>query len=303
MATATLPRLTSCGRDLDTDSASFGRLESSIHLIEDVDLLRENGYLYLPGYLDRAEVMDARLECMTRLSAEGFLDPAYPLEDGIASPDRHVGFKPDLAIGNQPLLKLLYQGRMMDLYARILGGEVLHFDYTWMRAVSPGNGTNPHCDIVYMGRGTTNLYTSWTPLGDVPFEQGGLMVLEGSHTRDRLIRTYGQKDVDKFCINRRGEEYTGMGGGGNIAPGGVLSPNPVVLRERLGGRWLTTEYKAGDLLVFGMYTVHASLDNHSRSIRLSSDTRYQLASEPVDERWVGEHPIAHGPGAKKGLIC
>ena len=52
-----------------------------------------------------------------------------------------------------------------------------------------------------------------------------------------------------------------------------------------------------------MYTMHASTDNHSRAFRLSTDTRYQLASEPVDERWIGENPIAHGPAGKRGFIC
>jgi len=71
----------------------------------------------------------------------------------------------------------------------------------------------------------------------------------------------------------------------------------------VGGRWLTSQYRAGDLLVFSMYTVHASLDNHSDRIRLSSDTRYQLASEPIDERWIGEAPSAHGRASKRGRIC
>ena len=61
--------------------------------------------------------------------------------------------------------------------------------------------------------------------------------------------------------------------------------------------------RAGDMLVFSMFTVHTSLDNHSDRIRISSDTRYQLASEPVDERWVGENPPAHGPSIKQGMIC
>jgi hypothetical protein len=42
-----------------------------------------------------------------------------------------------------------------------------------------------------------------------------------------------------------------------------------------------------------MFTMHASLVNLSDRYRLSSDTRYQLASEPVDERWVGEKPKGH----------
>ena len=42
-----------------------------------------------------------------------------------------------------------------------------------------------------------------------------------------------------------------------------------------------------------MHLMHASLTNTSNRYRLSCDTRYQLASEPMDERWVGEKPKAH----------
>jgi hypothetical protein len=44
-----------------------------------------------------------------------------------------------------------------------------------------------------------------------------------------------------------------------------------------------------------MFTLHCSVDIASPvdRIRLSSDSRYQLASEPADERWVGTDPPAH----------
>ena len=47
-----------------------------------------------------------------------------------------------------------------------------------------------------------------------------------------------------------------------------------------------------------MFMLHGSLDNRSKlgRVRLSSDARYQLASDPIDERWVGENPVAHGEG-------
>jgi len=190
----------------------------------------------------------------------------------------------------------------MNLYSDLLGGVVRHFDYTWMRAVGPGGATHPHCDIVYMGRGTTNLFTAWIPFTDITWTVGGLMVLEGSHKNERLRNNYGRKDVDTFCANR-GDEYKGMGGGGNIGPGGRLTDNAARIRKRLGGRWLSAQYQMGDLLTFSMFTVHASLDNRSDVVRLSSDSRYQLASEPVDERWIGEHPIGHGLNAARGVIC
>ena len=79
---------------------------------------------------------------------------------------------------------------------------------------------------------------------------------------------------------------------------GSYSSNPVEVQEKFGGRWLTTDFKMGDLLVFTMHTMHCSLDNRSAEnrIRLSVDSRYQPAAEEADERWVGENPIGHSGG-------
>jgi hypothetical protein len=52
-----------------------------------------------------------------------------------------------------------------------------------------------------------------------------------------------------------------------------------------------------------MHTIHASIDNASDRIRISSDSRYQPASLPVDERWIGEKPIGHSLAGKRGRIC
>jgi hypothetical protein len=59
----------------------------------------------------------------------------------------------------------------------------------------------------------------------------------------------------------------------------------------------------GDLLTFSIFTAHGSLDNSTHQIRLSTDTRYQLASEPADPRWIGENPPAHGGNSLKEMIC
>ena len=92
---------------------------------------------------------------------------------------------------------------MIEFFGRLLRGPVRHFDYTWFRAVpGGGEGTYPHCDAVYMGRGTLNLFTAWTPIGDVPLELGGLMILEGSHRLADRLRNYLHRDVDAYCVNR-----------------------------------------------------------------------------------------------------
>jgi len=248
-------------------------------------------------------VLAARLSMLERLAEQGHLDPNYPIQEAKAAPSTKVAFKPDIAIKNPLVQKVVYDGPLMAMFDRFLGGPTRHFDYTWIRAVAPNISTPPHMDVVYMGRGTKKLYTAWTPYSDVPREMGGLMVLERSHRNERLVNGYGAKDVDQFCENRVGSGYTKMGGGGNITPGGWLSRDPIKLRARLGGRWLTTDYRAGDVLIFTIFMVHCSLDNNTDRIRITSDARYQLAAEPVDERWIGENPIAHGPAGKQGMIC
>jgi hypothetical protein len=296
-----LPRLTSFGRDLDLSPATFGELESSSHLLNDAQALRAkmqaDGYLFLPGYLNREDVLQARAEVAARLEREGVLDPNFPRAELVARRKAAFPMRPDLVRENAPLLKVLYDGPMIAFYEKFFGEAVRHFDYTWFRAVLPGRGTPPHMDIVYMGRGTHELLTAWTPLGDVSLQLGGLMILEKSHLHERLNRNYAQRDVDRVCTNKTRAD------GQPIQPRGYLSDFPDKLRANLGGRWLTARFRAGDLLTFTSKTIHASLDNASNQIRLSTDTRYQPAAAPIDDRWIGENPTAHGPQSKREMIC
>jgi hypothetical protein len=299
-----MPSLFSGGVQLQTNPQVFGLLRDSSDAIDSIESLRarmaSDGYLYLPGYLNRDEVLDARREVTRRLAEQGCLDASRDPMEAVAAENYADKFRPDVARKNAALEKVLYAGPMLRFFERFLGGAVRHFDYTWLRAISPGVGTTSHCDSVYMNRGTQNLYTAWTPLGDISYAMGGLMVLEGSNGHQRLRDTYCKTDVDSYCSNRTGRAAKDAWGKGT---GGWLSKNPMRLQHSLGGRWLTSEYRAGDVLIFSIFTVHASLDNHSDRVRLSSDSRYQLASDPVDERWVGENPVAHSQAGKRGRIC
>jgi hypothetical protein len=264
--------------------------------------MEEDGYLFIPGYLERESVLESRREVTGLLAAQGLLDPSSdPMEAVAAStPPKAARAGNPLAQRSPALQRLLFGGRMTEFYRRLLGGDILYFKYVWLRTRRRGPAAAPHYDIVFMGRGTTNVRTAWTPLGDIPYELGGLMVLENSHRLERVKNTYGKRDVDAYCENKpQAAEYAS----GQRRFSGHISRNPVKLRERLGGRWLTTEFRAGDLLTFSMYTLHASLDNQTDHVRLSTDTRYQLASEPADERWSGEEPTGHGEAVRRRLIC
>jgi hypothetical protein len=54
----------------------------------------------------------------------------------------------------------------------------------------------------------------------------------------------------------------------------------------LGGRWLWTDFDAGDVTVHRADLVHASLDTTTEVMRLSADVRFQRTGTPVDERWM-----------------
>jgi hypothetical protein len=111
-----------------------------------------------------------------------------------------------------------------------------------------------------------------------------------------------RKAVDAFCENKPKEAENAKKGAWSFS--GTLSHNPPIVRNKFGGRWLTTEFEAGDFLTFGMFVVHASLDNRSENrLRISSDARFQRASEPIDERWVGVNPPGHSTAGKRGRIC
>ena len=282
---------------------SFEELRRSDDVLADAVALRErmaeDGYLYIPGFFERAEVMEVRGELCAQLELAGKLDPDFPAIDAVpCPPDKTPVYAPGaqkfpIDRRHPTLERFLFGRRIMEFYGRFLGGVPRHYDHTWIRAVGPGMGTPPHCDLVYMGRGTHNVCTAWIPYGDTPLELGGLMLLEGSHKQSGRIANYLAKDVDTYCTNRTV----------NTHKAGWLAKDPAMLREKLGGRWLTTEFKAGDLLTFGMKMVHASLDNQSTSIRLSTDTRYQLANEEIDNRWIGPDTEEWAAKNRVGQIC
>lgn len=274
--------------------------------------MADDGYLYLPHFFRRDDVLAARAEIVRRLELADVLEPGTEPMQAVARPGARVRLGRDnalLAAGNRPVMRLLFAGRMVRFYEALLGGEVLNFNHTWVRVTGPGQGTEVHTDMVFMGRGTTNLYTSWVPYGDIPLELGGLAIMERSHLVDAIRDGYCKQDVDTFCENFGEtpvdwyEEWKKNPKAHYPRGNWLLAEDAGEFQRELGGRWLTTDYHAGDLLAFGMYTAHAATDNRTQSWRISSDTRYQLASEPVDDRWAGPNPIGHTKASKRGMIC
>ncbi len=283
------PRSFAMGNDLmEFPGPDLAELRDSSGLLDQPQALRQrledDGYLFIRGLHDRAKVLAARAEMIANLDRLGAIDRQHPLDEARLAPGYRGGlggaFEGTEATRNQ----VLRGARVMGFFDRLLGASAMTFDFQWVRAVPPGDGTGAHYDIVYMGRGTPNLFTCWTPYGQVPPELGGLAVCVGSHRLPgwRPVQdTYGRIDVDRDAL------------------GGWFSHEPRRLTAAYGGQWATTTFEPGDALIFGMFTMHMSLRNATDRIRLSSDTRYQRHADPVDERWVakaGGVPPGHTPG-------
>ncbi len=281
---------TSCKNVFDTSPEKFGELRSSNDLLTNPEKLRkriaEDGYLLLRGLLNVDKVRAARDELLIKMERSGTVSDDYLLSEGV---DLTLKNEIDQAAPREgtAVKKLTQSGEMIDFYDQFFGEPARAFDFIWVRMVSVGTSTGCHYDWVYMGRGSKHLHTSWTPLMDIPRIEGSLAILKGSHQFSQLISTYGSIDVDDERSNQKF--------------GGWYTQDPVEVQDQFGGKWLTTDFRAGDLLLFSMHTMHCSLDNKSpdNRIRLTLDTRYQPASEPADERWIGTNPIAHGPTAKR----
>jgi hypothetical protein len=289
------------GRRLDMAYDAFGWLLPSDAWIGDPEALRarlaEDGYLFVPALLDREAVRAARMELLALGDLE--LQQDYPMRSDV--------------------LRSVLQGEpMLRFFAAILGGEARSYDFIWLRHQRPSHGVEPHCDLVFMGRGTPDVLTCWTPFGDIPLRGGGLMLLEDSHRKSPVrLAEYLRQDVDTYCENGPNAEAVRTGAmrwehwqprAAGRAWGGEITGDAVALREEWGGRWLTAlEFRMGDVLIFTMRTVHAGTDNETSALRLSTDSRYQRADAPIDERWIrgehGEDPVGHGPAAKQGKIC
>ncbi|GIP31506.1 phytanoyl-CoA dioxygenase family protein [Paenibacillus sp. J2TS4] len=271
-------------RELEMGSKYLTELRSSNDIWEDTEALRarlaEDGYLLIRGFHDRERVLSARMDFLRKLQAMGRLDPHAPLEEGVISKENKGGMwggsAEELQADFPHFLEVVNHPSVMSFFDRLLGGKSMTYDYKWPRAIAHGGNTGAHYDVVYMGRGTKNVYTMWTPFGDTPLELGTLAMCLGSQHYDKIKQTYGEMDVDRD----------------NVATG-WFSEDPVEIVDTYGGQWATTAFEAGDVIIFGMYMMHTSLNNRTNRFRISSDTRYQLASEPVDERWIGHKPKGH----------
>ncbi len=279
-------------QQLEMGSAELGELRNCNAPLGSAESLRarldEDGYLLVRGLIHRDKVLAARRQVMEKLAADGQIQPGTDPMNGIAVPgSKGAYFGGKKAFTHTPELLAVLEGpELFEFYASLFGEPATTFGFKWLRAVGQGDFTGIHYDTVYMGRGSSRLRTCWVPFGDTPIEQGTLAICAGSHVLpgfDPLRETYGKMDVDRDSV--KGDKTIGW-----------FSNDPREILEKFGGQWQTTNFQAGDMITFGMHTMHASTNNVSGRLRLSSDVRFQPTADVMDARWVGEQPVGNPEG-------
>ncbi len=267
-------------QNLEFPSLELGELQPS-YVDEAVSVLksrmRTDGYLLLKQLIDPAKIRDGREAVLSYMEVRGALTPGTPILEGVMPQNaKHVRLLGNADITYQrEVQKVLESEELFAFFQQYFAAEAATFAYKWLRAVGNEEYTGAHYDFVYMGRGSGNLHTVWIPFGDTPVEHGTLCLCEGSNHLSEFARvrdTYGRMDVDRDGVD------------------GWFTKEPMDIVTQFGGRWLTTNYEAGDVILFGMHTMHASTTNLTKRYRLSCDVRFQPAHEPMDERWTKGGP-------------
>jgi hypothetical protein len=274
-----------CNTEVEYPGNKLGELSDSSHLLNDINGLKarikQDGYLLLRNFIAPETVLAAREAIVNYLDANNALVDGQPLLEAVMPKSgREVRMTGQSVITHHPSSMAVFEnGKFFDFFSQFFGTGAVTYDYKWLRAVGNESFTGCHYDVVYMGRGTRNVHSVWIPIGNIPVNQGTLAILEGSHNLEsfaRLRNTYGGIDVDRDMISE-----------------GWFSSDPFEITDKFGGRWLTTNFKAGDVLIFGLFTMHASTTNLTDKFRISCDIRFQPAGEPMDERWAGKKPVGH----------
>ena len=279
-------------RELTFPGSEMNELRSSNDASNDFAELRkrlaDDGYLLFRQFIDPEKVLTARERILEFISLKNALQPHTPVLEGIMpNGTKNFNMMGSKGIVSDPLvLEVLENPKLFTFFNILFGKNSDTYQYKWLRAVGNEEYTGAHYDTVYMGRGSTNLNTVWVPFGHIPPELGSLAICAGSNHLpqfEKLRQTYGKMDVDKDLVE------------------GWFSNDPMEIIEKFGGQWLTSTYHPGDIIIFGMFTMHASTTNLTKRYRLSCDIRFQPQNEEYDDRWAGRNPIGHTGFVSKPL--
>ena len=242
--------------------------------------LNNDGYLLLREVIDKNSITKARNDVFEKLNnVDELTDPFY---EGISSgrskrdelhKDRGVFWE---NVSNTLSLRKITNGNILQgVFSRIFGISSIGFDFIFLRAVSGGKFTHMHCDAGFFTRKTQKVLTCWLVFTDITIDKGPLFIIEGSHKFSDIKTKYNGFDVD---IHKHMKA--------------TIDTDPITFAKQRNSKILTTQFRPGDALIFGMYTVHGTFENYAndKKIRLTCDIRFQPNNEIKDPRYFGPNP-------------
>jgi ectoine hydroxylase-related dioxygenase (phytanoyl-CoA dioxygenase family) len=254
---------------------AFADMTASNDLLADRDALRarleDEGYLYFTGLIDRDRVLAVRRDILEVLAGRDWIRGGERIDDAeaIGMPVREGDEEYFSAYDDIQRLEsfhsLAHDDTLLSALRHALGETAFPHPLKVARLVFPSEpevSTPPHQDFLN-NQGSPRLTAAWIPLGDCPMKQGTLAVLRGSNRFGVLPLEF------------------------SLGPGNRQAVLPNEMREQL--TWVTNDFSAGDVLVFGALTVHASLHNATGRMRLSVDFRYQCEGEPASDLVLKPH--------------
>ncbi|CCT72471.1 uncharacterized protein FFUJ_12346 [Fusarium fujikuroi IMI 58289] len=294
------------------ESSMIGKLKQS-YPSEPIEHLRaryeKDGYLFMKGLLPRSDVLGCREAYFRFLSPSGVLQPNSAAVDGIFDPNNKGVNYP--SIGASPFGKDQINPGSFASLAEKAHTEDFYLDFSrhpalrdfvsglkgWgdntkllprslLRNNTPhNNAIGVHYDQSFLRYGEPTSVTAWVPIGDISRQGGGLIYLEGSDTLGRTLEDAFNKKAREGGMS---EEERIDAFNKNMMSNGFLELGPIkFLQDNGGGRWLLTEYEAGDVVFHKPHMIHASTINKDpeNRIRLGTDLRFVDSSRPHDTRW------------------
>jgi hypothetical protein len=213
--------------------------------------LESYGYCLLRSALPR-ELVDAGAAALSdELASQGWLvEGTEPAELVVRREPPGSGMlrevEQDAMMSHSAIRRVLHGPELFGILEALFEEEPISFDYKWFRAVIPGQFSGFHMDNVYMGAGSARVHTVWLPWHDIDTTKGGLVVLEGSHSLPgyaRMRETYGAQQHGQWF---------------------GTDPAELLAFEPQRARWVTSTFRAGDVVIFPMLTMHGSLTNRTR---------------------------------------
>ncbi len=291
LAERTFPTLRADGKVLSTAANRMGWLKPS-RPDEPFDTLvarfRQDGYLFMKGFLPREVVLEQRARAFSHLNRAGLLepgtDPVLGIANAVAAERGEVNRRLMEYVRSAAFESFCMRPEIWQFMDRFVGGlSYLHKRKILRHTLPNVPGSTPaHYDLIYLRGGTDRLVTAWIPVGDVPLEMGGLVYLEHSHSLGVSMEADFSKANAVLTPEERISAYNK-----NMTEGGWVSKDLPDMAERFDTRWLVADYEAGDIMLHSPFMIHAATLNESRQghIRLSTDIRYQNVSDEIDARW------------------